>query len=266
MGFRIGTPYWAKDGTFTAGGAQANFPATNMQNARVYSTWRSTDATTANTKYDIDLGASKAIEAVWVVGCNAADDATWQIKASDSATFPGDPGDHDSGSISVWATQVTIHESATPPWGKTAAHLLGSVVTRRYVRVEIDDTTSNTDGYVEIAVAEVSGLWAPGRAHVFGQPLSDKEVGPKDHPRHARTRAFRFRGMTEAEGFSMLGIGYNLSRDQAALFIPQHERTDLVQHDWIYAELSARPVVTPMLYDGAATIFSGNMRTKEVSE
>lgn len=133
-------------GTFSAGSWGSTLD--NVKNRKLYSVARSTDATAANTKFQIDLGSSLAIKCLSLHAHNLSSAATITLKAGTTA------GASDTlNSTGNNAYSVTF--DATREFSTHYAVVIDADVTARYWTVEIIDT-SNSDGYVEIGRV---GLW-----------------------------------------------------------------------------------------------------------
>ncbi len=149
--------------TLSGGSWLAGLPLSNMQDTLLKKTARSTNATTANTQFDLDLSVTPPLyESICLLSHNLSTSAQVRVRCSDSATFT--TSEYDSGWVDAYAYSVPTTEL---PWesdnwwsGKPAAFdllgyslntviLTGSLIDARYIRVEFDDT-GNSDGYIEV--------------------------------------------------------------------------------------------------------------------
>jgi hypothetical protein len=152
----VGWPIHSDDGTFSGGSWETDLPLTNLQDELVANVARSTDAATASTVFDVDLGAAQPIFVLALVGHNLSDSATVQIRGDDATSFA--TATYDSGTVAA----ITTAEAALS-WGdltRIYVHCIGSAQTARYWRVNVYDT-GNSDGYVEIGRAAVCQGWQP---------------------------------------------------------------------------------------------------------
>lgn len=141
----LGVYNQADSGTFSAGD-WSNL--SNVQSRDLFSVARSTDATTASTKFQIDLGSSKSIRCLSLHAHNLSSVATVTLKAGTSA------GASDVlNSTGNDAYSVTFDD--TRQFSSHYAVIIDASVSARYWTVEITDTT-NAAGYVEIGRV---GLW-----------------------------------------------------------------------------------------------------------
>lgn len=120
----------------------------NVKNRKLYSVARSTDATTANTKFQVDIGASYAIDYLSLHAHNLSSAATITLKAGTTAGASDTLNSTGNAAYSV--TFDDLREFSTH-----YAIIITAGVSARYWTVEITDT-GNSDGYIDIGRA---GLW-----------------------------------------------------------------------------------------------------------
>jgi len=167
-------PNRADGGTYSGGSWETSLPLTNLKDQRVSKVARSTAATTAATKFDIDLGATRYLAGIALVGHNISLAGQVRFQVDDAADFATPV--YNSG----WVDAIPdIYPSNMPQWEVPASrdgalkaedyaagyvpdvqHLFSSLQTGRYIRVEIDDTT-NSDGYVQIGRCVVGSGFEP---------------------------------------------------------------------------------------------------------
>lgn len=160
----ISFPNRSDSGTLSAGTWQAALPLANLQNTQLAKVARSTAATLASTKFDCDLGSDLYLRVVALPGTTQLTRAAkWRIRGSNDASFGSSV--YDSGWIDIYPViyPTGVLNFGDPGFfdGKLAAvdytagyrvqpvHILTTISTSRYWRIELDDTT-NGDGYVEI--------------------------------------------------------------------------------------------------------------------
>lgn len=177
--------------TFAAYGSwRAALPLANLQTPRLYQIARSTDATTASSKFCLDFGVQRPISLVALVRHNLSQAAQVRIRLSnDSNIFA--PGDADSGWINVY--QPYYAPGSLPfgwnpgVWmgGPTAEDLQGwtspafywmhtAILAVRYVYVEVSDPT-NTAGYVQLARAFAGPAYQPELNMNWGAQLGFRD-------------------------------------------------------------------------------------------
>jgi hypothetical protein len=170
----IGYPNRADDATLSGGSWEVALPAANVQDADLGIVARSTDATAASTRIDLDLTAAYPIRLVMVYLPNATLSATVRLYADDEATFTAPP--YDPGAENVYPT--TFFPASTEYYGEDVSssamtqemwdeglrypyiHIPASDQNYRYWRVDIDDNT-NSDGYVDVGRVWISTAYRP---------------------------------------------------------------------------------------------------------
>lgn len=171
--------------SFSGGSWEATLPLTNLRTRQLSEGARSTDATTANTQFEVDLGAEYYVR-VWAIPRhNLSRAATVRIRGSNSAGSFGSPV-YDSTALDVFPV---IYPSGVLPFGHPAAwdgkltqaeldagyqigftHVADTPQSARYWLIEIDDT-ANADGYVDLGRLVVSFAWQPTYAFATGAKM-----------------------------------------------------------------------------------------------
>lgn len=167
----IGFPNRIDAATLSGGAWAATLPRANLQNRTLGKVARSSDATTASTQFDADLGAAKTIRMLALVNHNCSLAAQVRVRGASDAAFTAQV--YDSGWADVWPT---VYPSGSLDWeednwwgGKytdeqragytaTCVHVLAANALARYWRVEISDT-SNAAGYVQIGRIFIGPAW-----------------------------------------------------------------------------------------------------------
>lgn len=167
-------PNRADEGALSGGSWAAALPVTNLQNRVLAKKARSADALAASTQFDVALAQQRTIRVIGLVAHNFSLDATFRIRASNSAGVFTSPL-YDSGTLPVWPV---VYPNGALDWeadnwwtGKytdaerdginwNLIHVPGSNVIARYWRIEITDT-DNTAGYVEIGRLFIGAAWQP---------------------------------------------------------------------------------------------------------
>lgn len=152
-------PNRANGMTFSAGSWLAGLPVANLANRELWKVARSTDATIASTKFQVDLGAMRTVGYFALSNHNLSATAQWRLKLGTTA---GAADIFDSGSMAVWRMSFdTLVEWESVTWwlGTAGDEYLRSpypalcvatdIFSARYITVEITDT-ANVDGYVQI--------------------------------------------------------------------------------------------------------------------
>lgn len=168
----IGWPIFSDPGalytpTFSGGSWDADYPLTNLQDGRLHRVARSADAQSANTQFEVDLGAARPIFVLGVPVHNITTDGTMRVRSSATSGSYGSPL-YDTGVVSVWATARTAEEVAGINVGWV--HVCTAVASARYLLFEITDTF-NDDSYIELGRLVVGGGWQPTINAVLGADL-----------------------------------------------------------------------------------------------
>lgn len=169
----IGFPNRADSATLSGGSWAAGLPLNNLKNRILGKVARSATDATADTQFDIDLGAEKKIRIAALVNHNFSLDAKYRLRGSTVSNFATSV--YDSGWLPVWPA---VYPSQSLDWedpnwwsgqytdeqraGYTATLVEAEPanVLARYWRWEIDDTT-NAAGYVSIGRLFIGPAWQP---------------------------------------------------------------------------------------------------------
>lgn len=220
-------------GTISQGSWVAGLPLANLQNSDVQRVARSTNATTANTRFRVDLGSSapEGVNSFAMLNHNLSTTAQWRIVVTSDATDT-DAGQRvlDTGNINVWVPTVLAGTQAwgTFPWdgidlrrypsGTVVFYVTPSAVIARYIWVYITDTT-NPAGYVQIGRFLSGAAWSPELNYSYGATL--RYVDPSEvkrtrggrrislvKPRY-RQIELKFDNLTQTEAY---GVAFEVDR------------------------------------------------------
>lgn len=159
----------------------ASISLENLRNPELDAVARSSDATAASTKFEIDLGATQQIQLLAIMFGNASRNITIRVRGSDVQGSYGSPV-VDTGTTDVFGD---FYGYGTIPYGhpswftlRPAAEdlvglpliwwtVLGSTALARYWLWEFSDT-ANTDGYLEVKRLFMSPGWDIPQGKAFG--------------------------------------------------------------------------------------------------
>lgn len=236
-------------GTLSSGTWLASLPLANLQSRLVQRVARSSGATLAATKFDIDLGSAKQTGVVALVAHNFSVVAKVRIRGDDAADFATPV--YDSGWVDVWPAGMipqslleweddnfwlgTLSQNARAGYQSPYIHVLPTAQTLRYWRVEVDDTT-NADGYIQIGRLFISPSWRPVVNYALGAELSFRDTSPIetslsgaeyfDVRGKAREFGFTLEGLTESEAYdNVLQMQRLIGVSGEVLQIPDTEDT-----------------------------------------
>jgi len=209
----FGHPIRSDGGSLSGGSWESDLPLANMQHRRLSKVARSTSAASANTKFDVDLGAAYYIYGVALIGHNISLSGTVRIYADDNSGFSSP--DYNPGAE---AAIPDIYPSNMPQWEVPASrdgslqqaeydagyvpdyiHICSSPQTERYWRIEIVDT-GNADGYIEIGRLVIFSGYQPTINFKEGAQLgwhttstrTESDGGAIHHDERPRRRIFNF--------------------------------------------------------------------------
>jgi hypothetical protein len=222
----MGFPNRIDASTLSSGSWRAALPLANLKTRPLSEVSRSTDATAASTKFDIDLGSSLRVQLVSLVNHNFSLSATWRLRGADVSDFSVLNYDSGASGNAVWSS---VHPTLSLDWeasnwwtgqytseeitGYTAAatHILASKVFARYWRIEIFDT-ANAAGYVQLGRVFIGQAWQPPVNMLRGSSIgwsTDTQVqkarsGTKYFSRRTpyRTTRFTLDWLSQDEAFS----------------------------------------------------------------
>ena len=174
------------DAATLSGSGWSGAALSNLQ-TRVYAeTAQSTDATTANTQFQADLGAQYPTRLVALANHNFTPAATWRVRSSNSAGVFTSPV-YDSGWVNVydvapfgtypfgdpsWFTgQITAERAALYP--KIVWMVIPAALLARYWLIEINDT-ANAAGFVSIGRAFFCEAFQPTYNASYGIEFGNK--------------------------------------------------------------------------------------------
>ena len=174
--------------TLSGGSWLSTLPLTNLQDRRLGKVARSASTDTSDTQFDIDLGQSRLVRVVGLVGHNFTLTAQYRIRLSNAADFGTTVAD--SGWSDVWPV---VYPLGSVPWGSlsfwsgrysaeeiagytgTLVFILPTSTTARYARVEIDDQDNPAD-YVHAGRGFIADAWQPLQNMEHGSSLGWEDL------------------------------------------------------------------------------------------
>lgn len=235
--------------TLSGGNWNASLPLNNLKNAVIQKVARSTNATTASTQFQIDLGAARPIGVVALIAHTI--DQGGQVRVTGYEVAGYSTVVYDSGWVDVfppdtipidgrnweddnfWTGSLTSNDliGLQSPF----VHILSREQFLRYWKVEISNIT-NADGYVDIGRCIVARGWRPGVNYSYGAEISYFDNSPSvtslsgtmyfDERPKGRLFRFEIDTMTSSEAY-----GYALEMQRLAgvsnevLLVPDSDDT-----------------------------------------
>lgn len=199
-------------------------PLSNLQDRRLGQLARSATASTGDSWFDADFGATRLFKVAALVNHNLSVAAQYRIRLSLDPNFIDSVAD--SGWTDVWPV---VYPFGSLPWGSPSwwagkypadqigrytgavVFVLSSLTAAQYLRVEISDP-GNPDGFVQIGRLFVADGWQPTRNMTYGaslawedrtqvqEALSGAEYFDTRPP--VRVARFGLEAMTESEAMS----------------------------------------------------------------
>lgn len=163
----IGFPNRIDDAALSSGSWVSTLPLGNLKSRILGKVARTTAATTAATKMDIDLTAAQTIRIIAAVNHTLTITATARIRGSSVSDFATTV--YDSGWVNAWPAAYTAEQRES--FTATFVHILSADTSARYWRIEFDDTT-NPAGYIEVGRVFIGPSWSPAINISFGAELS----------------------------------------------------------------------------------------------
>jgi hypothetical protein len=210
-------------GAFSGGTWAAGLPLANLKTVDVQQVARTSNATTAATRFRVDLGASPIVplSTFVLLNHNLTTAARWRIVVTSDAS-DADAGQRllDTGLMPVWVPGVfgTLPWGAFPwdglqadlyPGGPVALHIAAVVVAARYLWIYMEDA-ANPAGYVQCGRFLAGAAWSPRVNAAYGATIAWIDPG---EPR--RTRGGR-RVVVARPRYRQIGLRFStLSKDEA---------------------------------------------------
>lgn len=230
--------------TFSGGGWAAAFPRTNLQSPFLYLVARSSNATLANTQFDVDFLTDRPQQVFAFVRHNLSLAAKVRFRVATDAGITAVV--YDSGWVNVYQP---YYAPGTLPWGWSPAgwaggptaedlvdykslvfvHVAPQIATGRYLRVEIDDT-ANGAGYVQLGRCFVGPGYQPQINMSWGaqlgwQTATERETaegGADFYTRRdgRRRAAFTLENLSEHQAMELIfEMQRALGKDRQLLFV-----------------------------------------------
>lgn len=217
--------------TITATTAATGYAASNLNNSRMFSSWRST----ALTAQDLiaDLATAQDIDVIALLGYNGTDTATSRFRTSEASNL-GSP-EYDSGTISSFDTTYTAKLDDSPVYNRHTIKFPGTTYNSRYVGVTVTDASGSS--YQKGSVVWAGPVWQPPYGMDFSSEPSTEFVGAPGIERYIRTWKLTLRGLSEAEARELESILRNKLRSGRYLIVPRPTTTATFINEALYATL-----------------------------
>lgn len=177
--------------TLSGGSWNANLPLNNLKNQVLQKVARSSNATTASTQMQIDLGSARAIGVVALMAHTISNLGQIRIRGYEVAGYSTVV--YDSGWLDVWPSDTLamgqrnwednnfwtgqLSQEVLVGLQSPFIHILTAEQYLRYWTIEISDTT-NAAGYVDIGRVMLAQGWRPGTNYSYGAQVSYFDNSP----------------------------------------------------------------------------------------
>ncbi|MCO5129736.1 MAG: hypothetical protein M9932_04130 [Xanthobacteraceae bacterium] len=259
------TPRWSDAGTYSGGSWSPSLPLDNLKTQQPQQVARSTNATTANTKFKVDLGLVRPVSMFALINTNNTDTATVRFRVSMNSdgsspgldsTIPAVPPSIVFGSLPWGGFPWTgIEDFSVTPGGRVTYYKHPEAVFGRYVFVDISDT-SNPDGYVQLGRFMAGDAFVPQVNIDWGAQLSfvdeskqSRSVGMQlysDKKPLRRKLQCSFGALSESEA---MGVIYDLHRTlgktgNCIVVYDPDDNASMVLRRTIYGTLPELPAIS----------------------
>lgn len=233
----------ADAGTY-AGGSWTN-PLTYIQDPRPTKKARSSGLTLANTLFTLDCGEAVAVKVFAVTHTNLSSAAQYKITWFSDAFVT-------AVSNTGWCSIPGYPDSDPDDIGVGIFHVLADAITYRYFKFEFDDNSSvNTDDYIEIGRVFVSPYWQP--TYNFGEDNSDgvepntpmqKSLGGTKYfvrRRPERTFSFGFERLLNSDSPDLRAIRKISNINKQVVILPEPSDTSYLNDTCFVGTLRTMP-------------------------
>lgn len=180
------SPNRIDEAALSGGSWQPTLPLANLKTRTLSQLARSTNVQLASTRFDADLGQSRFIGALALVGHNISVQGQVRITLADTQANLTNAPLYTSGWVACWPAGTipqelleweednfwlgTLTAESRAAFQAPFVHLFGRTIAR-WLRVEINDTT-NQDGYIQLGRAFFSDVWQPVMNMSYGSGLA----------------------------------------------------------------------------------------------
>lgn len=236
------------------------FPLSNLQNLRMFSTFRS--ATLSGVTITFDLLANKSLNGFGMLA-NLTDAATWRVESSQVSNFA--VLQQDSGTIAAFTSLPGLGLSYRPPWGRVV--FVGfSTATARYVRFTFTDA-ANPDGQLQFAIPAIGLVWAPAIAQDFNsKPLADVVQGDPGTEKTLRGHRFTWKQLTFAERAQVAEICRTHKTTGRVMVVPHPNERDKQVDEVFVGRIETQMDFDLFLKTATAEWWAGGISLREVDE
>lgn len=262
----IGYTNHASGVTITATTSASGYPVTNLSSSRLSSSWHSTNGSLTSQQLIADLGSSKDIDIIALIGTNLEDDATREPKTSENSNLSSPEFNPGSGNVFNTSYAGVLDDSSV--YGRNLIVLPGSTYNSRYVGLSLSDS-GNPDNHLSGRVFWAGPLWQP----VISFGLKDGSlrkrrelVGNPGLEKYITYLEVSLDCLTEAEGRAVESICGAKLRTGRLLVIPRPDQAATWQGEALYCVMSGLPTLEAWPQGGGLMIWKVKLIFKECED
>lgn len=257
--------------TVTATTSATGYPATNLSTSLLSQAWRSTSGSLTSQFLTVDLGSSKDIEIIALVGVNLSDAATRTPLTSDTSDFS--VLEYNPGSASVFDLTWPALVSDASRYGRNLIVLPGvthPTLNSRYVSVSLSNAgIGNPPNYLSARVYWVGSLWQPTYSYA-GQPDTFRKraetIGEPGMERFIRFLDVDLHCLSEAEGRALESLCLARLRTGRLFVLMRPTQPASFQSEAIYCTLVGMPVLSAWPQGGGLNFWKVKLTFRECED
>lgn len=262
----IGYVNYASGKTVTTTTAATGYPASNLNNSRLPSLWRSTTGSLTAQNVDVDLASSQNIDVIALIGSNLDTSAARTPTTSENSNYSSP--EYNPGSANVFDNSYPDLVTGYNRYGKNLIVLSGSTLNSRYVRLTLNNA-GNSNNYLSARVYWVGPLWQP--ATNFGMKdgsikIKRDLVGEPGIERYLTGLEVTLEVLGEAEAVALESICLARLRTGRLLVIPRPTQPATWQAEALYCTLQGLPTRTAWPQGGGLIYWKVTLNFKECED
>ncbi len=263
----IGYSNIASGATITSTTAATGYPASNLSNSRLSSSFRTAVGSLTSQNVDVDLGSAQDIDVMALIGVNLTDSATRTPRTAESSNFSTlieyNPG---SGAAFDLTYQGPVSDYSR--YGRNLIVLPGQTYNSRYARLTLSNS-GNPDNYLSARVYWIGPIWQPAvsfsmkdssfkkRREIVGEPGVEKYITYLD---------IALDVLTEAEGRALEAICSARLRTGRLLVIPRPTQPATWQGEALYCTMAGLPTLSAWPQGGGLLYWRVGLTFKECED
>lgn len=217
--------------TITVSSAATGYPGSNLSLSGMTPVWRSVTGTVNPVNVDSDLGSSKDIDVIALLGFNGSDAATFTPVFSEASNFSTQ--EYFPSSMSAYNTTYAPLLTDTSIVGRHLIHFPGQTYNSRYTRLILANS-GNPDNYLKGSVLWVGPVWQPPHGMDIGSEPMLYYSGVPGAQRAIQGWKISMLGLSEAESRKLLSILKVKLAAGRYLLVPHPLDTKTFLHEAIY--------------------------------